>query len=214
MKIMKKYTKFQYIFPPRAEQTTSSNTIINYDNGDYLAQPKFDGDCAELYINTNEVRNFNRHRKEGIKLFKISNDEILELHSGNGWMVLVGEYMNKNKKGVDNSSWNHKFVIWDIIVYNGEHLIGKTYQERVELLDTLFGKIEYNDYLYKISENIFRVKTFYEDFTNIWNEIVKIDMLEGFVLKRKSGKLTDGRVSKNNHLTAIKCRKQNKNYIF
>ena len=212
---MRKYTKFKFIYPPRPDQTIPFDSIDNYDNDMYIGQPKLDGDCAELYINVDEIRHFNRHKKEGIKLFKIKNSEMMELHRGEGWMVLVGEYMNKNKKDVDNEPWNHKFVIWDIIVYNGEHLVGTTYEERVKLLDSLYGVIDHNDYLYKISENIFRVKTFYNNFSKLWKQITKIDMLEGFVFKRKNGKLTDGtRNAKNGHLNSIKSRKKTKNYKF
>jgi len=211
---MKPYTKFRYIFPPRPEQTIPFEAIDKYDNGTYIGQPKLNGDCAELYLDGEKARNFNRHKKEGIKLFKLKNSEVLKLHRGDGWMVLAGEYMNKNKKGSDGKDWNNKFVIWDILVYNGEHLIGTTYEERVKLLDKLYGVNEYNDYLYEVSENVFRVKTFYKNFSKIWKQVVKVDMLEGWVFKRKSGKLTDGRTSKNNHLTQLKSRKSTKNYRF
>jgi len=211
----KKYTKFRYLYPPRPEQTIPFDAIDEYDNGEYIGQAKLNGDCAEFYFDGEKVRYFNRHKKEGIKLFKLEDSEVLKLHKSESFMVLSGEYMNKNKKGIDGKPWNHKFVIWDILVYNGEHLIGTTYEERVKLLDELYGVNEYNDYLYEVSENIFRVKTFYKNFSKIWNQIVEIDMLEGFVFKRKSGKLTDGtRNEKNGQLNSIKCRKSTKNYKF
>jgi ATP-dependent DNA ligase len=122
--------------------------------------------------------------------------------------------MNKNKKGIDGKPWNHKFVIFDILVYNGDYLLGSTFEERVKLLDKLFGTVDENAYLYKISETIYRVKTFYENFTQLWSEITKIDMLEGFVMKKIGAKLERGLTEKNNHLNILKTRKATKNYPF
>lgn len=91
-------------------------------------------------------------------------------------------------------------------------MLGTTFQERVELLDDIFGFIDENDYLYKISNNIFRVKTFYDNFQKRWKDIIKIDMFEGFVLKKIKQKLTRGTTENNN--LSHKCRKATKNYNF
>jgi len=93
-------------------------------------------------------------------------------------------------------------------------LIGSTFEERVKLLDKLFGTIDENEYLYKINENIYRVKTFTDNFVERWNKITKIGMLEGFVLKKPHAKLERGLCEKNNTLWQIKSRKQNKLYKF
>jgi len=58
------------------------------------------------------------------------------------------------------------------------------------------------------------VKSFESDFVKLYNDIIKIDMLEGWVLKRKSGKLERGTREKNNVGWSIKCRKPTKNYMF
>ena len=105
-------------------------------------------------------------------------------------------------------------LIFDILVYNGEYLLGSTFEERVALLDNLYGTEDENEYLYKITDKIFRVKTFYDNFTERWNEIVKIGMLEGFVLKKKEAKLERGLSEKNNCLWQLKSRKSNKLYKF
>ena len=93
-------------------------------------------------------------------------------------------------------------------------MIGSTFEERVKLLDKLFGTIDENEYLYKINENIYRVKTFTDNFVERWNKITKIGMLEGFVLKKPHAKLERGLSEKNNTLWQIKSRKQNKLYRF
>lgn len=209
-----KYDKFRYIFPPRPEYVISPDQLYKYE-GTYIGQPKLNGSCAEIYIKGSEMRYFGRHQNENLSNFKLKLPDIKILSCGNdGWNVIVGEYMNKNKNGIDGKPWNHKFVIFDILVYNGDYLIGTTMEERIALLDTLFGTESENDYLYKITNNIYRVKTFYTNFSELWKKITEVDMLEGFVLKKNIAKLDRGLSEKNNVLWQLKSRKPTKNYKF
>lgn len=213
MSEVRPYLNFQYFYPPRPENKILPSSIKDLDNGIWLAQPKLNGSCTELYISDNDVKVFNRH-KEPLSKFKILKSEVLALNKGNGWMVLCGEYMNKSKKNRSGKVWNDKFVIWDILVYNGEYLIGTTFEERVKLLDNLFGKEEYDEYLYKISENVYRVKTFEVAFEQLYNDIITVDMLEGWVFKKRKGALEKGMREKNNVAIQVKVRKETKNYSF
>ena len=205
-----RYEKFRYIYPPRPEYVISPDQLIKYQKDNFI-QPKLNGACALIFIKGNEFKYFGRHKNENLTNFKLTINNLKVLNCGNSeWNVIVGEYMNKNKKGVDGKPWNHKFVIFDILVHNGEYLIGSTFEERVSLMDKLFGIESENEYLYKINPNIYRVKTFYDNFLERWNEIVKIDMLEGVVLKKKEQKLTNALSEMNN--ISLKCRKPTKNY--
>ena len=107
----------------------------------------------------------NRHNQR-LTNFRISDEEIKNMYRGNGsWIVLNGEYMNKNKSDETNKPFNHKFVIFDILAYDGDYLVGKTFEERVQLLDTLYGKVDSEkEYLYKNSENVYRVKSYLNGF--------------------------------------------------
>jgi hypothetical protein len=210
--LIQKYDKFYYYYPPRPEYVIPSSELPNYEN-DCLGQPKLNGSCVEIYIQGDEFRYFGRHKNESISNFNLNINDLKILNCGNNnWNVFVGEYMNKNKNGVDGKPWNHKFVIFDVLVYNGEYLLGTTFEERVKLLDILFGTVDENEYLYKITDKIFRVKSFYDNFLTRWNDIVKVDMLEGFVLKKKNQKLVKAFAEKNN--MSHKCRKETKNYRF
>ena len=66
----------------------------------------------------------------------------------------------------------------------------------------------------KISENVYIVKSFYQNFKNIYEKIVQIDMYEGWVLKKKGSKLKNGLSEKNNTDTQMKFRKPTKNYSY
>lgn len=144
----------------------------------------------------------------------MSNNEFLSLYRGNGWFVLNGEYMNKSKINQKGNVFNQKLVIFDVLVYNGVQTIGMTFNERIELLNKLFISTEYDDYINKISENVYIVKSFYQNFKNTYEKIVQIDMYEGWVLKKKGSKLKNGLSEKNNTDTQMKFRKPTKNYSY
>lgn len=142
------------------------------------------------------------------------NNEFLSLYRGNGWFVLNGEYMNKSKINQKGNVFNQKLVIFDVLVYNGVQTIGMTFDERIELLNKLFVSTQYDGYINKISENVYIVKSFYQNFKNTYEKIVQIDMYEGWVLKKKGSKLKNGLSEKNNTDTQMKFRKPTKNYSY
>jgi len=206
------YNNYKYIYPPRPENKIPFSSLNKFDNGKYLAQPKLNGSSMEVYTDGNIVITMNRHKQ--VIHHKIDINELKNLHRGKGWMILCGEYMNKNQKDENNKPWNIKFVIWDIIVFEKNHLIGTTFEERYELLRKLYPDNPVKKYLHQISENCFRVDSIFSGFTDVFNEISKYDMYEGEVLKLREGKLENGTTEKNNIRTQLKCRKSTKNYAF
>ena len=227
------FPHFRYIFPPRAENALPADLLKTYDNGQYGAQPKLNGDCTLVFTNGRETHVYNRHRSKFKKTLKLSVADFQSLYretlngTKNKWMVLVGEYMAKSKTNEHGKTWNDKFVIFDIIVFDGIQLIGKTFRERIELLDKLYGKeetmitkdgVEKLNFMYATStENVFRVKTYYDCFRGMWDTLVKLTpgtsgMYEGLVLKRLDAKLENGTSEKNNTSSQLKFRKSTKNY--
>jgi guanylate kinase len=70
-------------------------------------------------------------------------------------------------------------------------------------------------YLFKTDvQDIYKVNNFYNDFSEIYDKISKVDMVEGFVLKRKSGKLEMMTREQNNVGWSVKVRKPTSNYKF
>jgi ATP-dependent DNA ligase len=223
------YKKFYYIYPPRPEYAISPETMLEYDNYEYLAQPKLNGDSMLIFTNGIEVHIRNRHNKEFKK--NIPNTErFLTLHretpnaDTNKWMVLCGEFMAKSKLNEWSENFNNNFVIFDIIVYDSVQLIGKTFEERVTLLDQLYGVddkeiladgIRHYKFLYTTDiPTVYRVKSFRTCFKGLYEDLVKTDMYEGVVLKRANSKLENGRSEKNNTNSQLKIRKETKNYLY
>jgi ATP-dependent DNA ligase len=130
-------------------------------------------------------------------------------------MIINGEYMNKSKGDEIGKVFNHKLIIFDILVYNGDYLIGSTFSERVNLLDNIYGVTNSEkDYLFSVTDNIYRVKSYNSDFSNIFNKFIQVDMLEGLVMKRSNSKLEIGLTESNNIRGQLKCRKPTLNYKY
>jgi ATP-dependent DNA ligase len=121
-----KYTEYKYIYPPRPSQTTQPSELSKYDNGQFIAQPKYNGTCCVAFISKDSIKIMNRHNRPITSNY--SQIDFSGLHSGDGWMVLCGEFLNKNKLGEDGKPFNLKFVIWDILVYDGDYMIGYCYK--------------------------------------------------------------------------------------
>jgi hypothetical protein len=211
-----KYNTYRYIFPPRPKNAISSEDLTFWDNRTLIGQPKINGSNCVIF--TNGIQTFVMGRKnERLSNFDLTQDELNVLFKceKGEWMVLNGEYLNKSKQDERGVIFNHKLIIFDILVYKSEYLVGKTFEERIQLLDELFGTNDSDkSYLYSISDNIYRVKSYLTGFKDLYDELTKIDMVEGWVLKRKNARLEIGNTENNNIKSQLKVRKATRNYKY
>lgn len=215
---------FKIMFPPRPKNAIHPNGIGEFDNNTMIAQPKLNGSQGVLNVNEIEYDFRNRH-KEILTNVKIDPSELQNLHRGTGDMILCGEYLNKNQKH-KLGDFNHKYVLFDILMFNGVHLIGKTFKQRQTILRELFytDSEEFDGFLRKVKgfENVYIVETFETNFVNIFNTLTENNskgepinpIYEGMVFKDKNAKLEYGFSEDNNHKTQVKSRRQTKNYAF
>jgi len=210
-----KYASFRYIYPPRPKNPIPNTELSFWDNGSLICQVKLNGSNCLIFTNGEKHIAMNRHNGR-LTNFQIKDEEIAALYKGTGgWTVLNGEYMNKSKQDETRSAFNHKFVIFDILVDDGDYLVGKTFEERIALLDSMFGQEDSEkDYLYGISENVYRVKSYLSGFNMLYDRLTPIDMIEGLVMKRKNARLEMGNTELNNVKSQIKCRKSTLNYKY
>lgn len=212
---MAKYISYRYIYPPRPKNAIPDSELDFWDNGSLIAQPKLNGSNCLIFTNGQKSHVMNRHNQR-LTNFQLSDIEIRDIYRGTGnWTILNGEYMNKSKFDENSQVFNHKLVIFDILAYDGEYLIGKTFSERIEILDKLYGvEISEKSYLHRVSQNVYRVRSYQSEFKQIYDTLTPIDMIEGLVLKRKSARLEAGSTENNNVKSQIKCRKATKNYKY
>ena len=209
------YNKFIYLYPPRPKNSISPDDLDFWDNGSLVAQPKLNGSNTTIYTNGVKHIVMNRHSQR-LTNFQLTDSEISEIYRGTGeWMVINGEYMNKSKSDESGQVFNHKFVIFDILTFDGEYLVGDTFEQRIQLLDKIYGQVDSEkDYLYRISENVYRVKSYSFGFKSLFDKLTQIDMLEGLVMKRKTAKLEIGTSENNNIKSQLKSRKPTPNYKY
>lgn len=216
--LSKDITSFKYIYPPRAETKSPPSGLKTYERMGFIAQPKLNGSCGVLFLDgLGTARLMGRHNNDFARV-TIDKGDLKSLHRGAGYMVLVGEYMNKSQKDGNKKPFNDVFVIFDIIVYNGKQLIGTTFLERQELIETLYPSYGYDkhfdDYIQYVSPSVYRVNNFTTGFDSLFGKIVSTQMYEGFVLKRPDGKLENGLREANNTGWQLKIRKPTKNYKY
>ena len=211
-----KFNSYRYIYPPRPKNPIPDSELAFWDNRTILAQPKMNGSNCVIFMDGTRTMVMNRHNQR-LTNFELPQVELNNLYKCNPgeWMVINGEYLNKSKQDDRGVTFNHKLIIFDILVFKSEYLVGSTFSERITLLDELYGtKDSEKPYLYSISDNIYRVKTFDKDFKRIFDDLTKIDMIEGLVLKRASAKLEIGNTENNNTRSQLKARKPTKMYKY
>lgn len=210
-----KYKAFNYLYPPRPANAIPHTNLQDWDNSVMLAQPKMNGSNCVIFMNETQLFVMNRHAQR-LTNFRIAKDEIMQLHRGSGWMVLNGEYLNKSKVDETGQVFNHKLIIFDILVNESDYLIGSTFKERVELLDSLYSTNSSDkQYLFSVSPSVYRVKSYQSEFLDLFNSLTsRGSLVEGIVMKRKGAKLEIGNTSNNNSKSQVKCRVATKNYKF
>jgi hypothetical protein len=211
----------QYLYPPRIEHRVqpsflSTAAIARF----HVGQPKLNGSNTFVSLMApGKCIVKNRHNEFFANPPKF---DFQSMFSGTGWMAFAGEFMNKSKLDHNKQPFRG-FCLWDIMAYDGKILIGSTPLERIALLDLLYPKREPAvaiggvTVLFKTDyPDIYRVNTFppFSDFEAIFKTISQIDMVEGLVLKRTSGKLENMTREANNTGWAVKVRKPTKNYHF
>lgn len=213
-----------YLYPPRADVKIQPAVVDDYDNGEYIAQPKYNGSCCVIFLDGKGTTIVRNREKEAFSKDKIDYTKIdfPGIHRGTGWMVIVGELLNKNKNGEDGKPFNHKVVLFDILVYDGIYLTGSMFEERVKLLELLYpckssrvtgNELEMYDHLCCTDiRGVYKSPSYYCDFKALYDDLVQTDMYEGIVLKKRRAPLQFGVNERNNHDWQVKCRKATENY--
>ena len=219
---MTAYKTFYYIYPPRPEYKIPPKDLDTFDTGEYIAQPKYNGTCCIVFTNGKEVYVYNWHKQP---LSWYSPDiEFEKLAQSDQWYVYTGEYLNKGKLGETGTKEKDKFIIWDILVWADEYLLGDDLLTRIKLLEETFpcqrGKINedglemYEHLCHTDLKNIYKAPSYMNGFSKLFKDICKTDLYEGLVIKKIDSRLSYGFQELNNHDWQVKCRKPTKVYHF
>ena len=217
----------QYIFPPRATQSIPrEDTDFLADIG-FLAQLKYnDSRCIIKYCENGTTELWNRHAER----FRTYNppdtltEQLQELRkilglSESKISMIDGGLLDQKHQLIDDV-----IVVWDILVRDGEHLLGTTYQERYDFLRgktngfwthdvPTLGSIEFG---LQLTQDLFVPESYSSNkWDQLWDLVEKVNkpytqgkptdpnykispVLEGLLFKDTTGVLEMGYKEKNN----------------
>lgn len=146
--------------------------------------------------------------------------EKLNTAFGSGRSLIDGGLLNDKHAAIKDM-----FVVWDVLVAGDEHLLGTTYIDRYERLQGLATAepfiLKGYDIGFFISPSIFMPRNYLaNDREKLWQLINEINtgynspLLEGLVLKLKSGRLEHGLRQANNSRWMIRSRLETGRHLF
>ena len=223
------FNTFQYIYPPRTKMLINSRSgkpdaqWADYGGVTLDMWRKFPDSIAQFKLN--ESRNltyyfpdghyemWNRHAQQQAQYaitpaMKAALDS-LQLPKGQ-FTVLDGGILHAKTKTVKDVLY-----VWDVLVYNGQWLLGEQYGERKALLHRIAGErffpLDFNPQ----EGSVYVAQDFTPDlWETAWGYVRQSDYCEGLVLKRTGAlsRLEPGMQEYNNSGFMCRIRKPNKNY--
>lgn len=129
---------------------------------------------------------------------------------GQGWYVFVAELLHSKVKGGPRDT-NY---IFDVLVADGEYLVGKSFEERQAILDSIFPDSIGETVSHRIiNANTWVAKLHDEDFRDLFDGL-SADEDEGIVIKDPAAKLALCSRELANQTWQVKIRKKHANYSF
>jgi hypothetical protein len=202
-----RYDSWRYLYPPRPETATASTTLPYYEAKGWLAQPKFNGTSAVLFVPPGEAPTLamGRHGENNrLQWQPGARWEAFRASLGRDrWYVFVGELLHSKGVGVRDTVALH-----DMLVEDGEYLLNTSYGERLAWLAELLP-----DDL----PGVWRVPTYTAGFAGAFERIRRLPgkpTIEGLVLKRPQAKLAPCGWRAANSRWMHKCRVATDNLSF
>jgi hypothetical protein len=211
-----KFSNYSYLWPPRPDDAISPQMLPMIERRGYHAQCKKNGTCSVIAVSPDkDIVAKNRH-KEDHKLWRPDTNKLTAFTDlpGKGWYVFVAELMHSKVKiedgGVRNTNYIH-----DILVCDGDYLVGTKQVDRHRILCDLFGVGEleqtYSHWVY--DQHTWIARQFSSDFKGLYDSLTSVQD-EGLVLKDPNTPLQLCTKQKSNNGGLLKSRKVHKNYSF
>lgn len=200
------YKEFSPLLPPRAEVRVPSGLLGMYETRGWIAQHKKNGTYSVAYVSPDkEVTFLNRH----LEPHKAWNPppfakEPYKALPGKGWYVVCAELLHSKVEGIRDVQFIH-----DILVADGEWLLGETYAQRYSRLLSLFlknGDMEASHWV--LDNNVWLARNLKSDFKAVFDSLTDPED-EGLVLKDPTAPLVPG-----GGKWSVKCRRPHANFTF
>lgn len=210
-----RFDQYQYLWPPRPDDAVAREMIPMLEMLGKVAQVKKNGTCSVIAVGpktsgVREIRAMNRHAEEH-KLWSptASTTQALRNLPGDGWYVFVAELLHSKVPGIRDINY-----LFDILVADGEYLVGKTFAEREALLQSVFPTEIGETYSHRVIDpNTWVAKLVDEDILNLFDDLDSPED-EGIVLKDPTIALKLCTRQTANNAGMVKVRRPHKNFSF
>lgn len=198
----------KYIYPPRPKGTIHPGLLPNYDNGNWLAQLKFDGDRCVAVIDK-KVCLSNRHGKfHPDRNLPVLKRELSDLNLPIG-TYLDGELLHP---AVDQT-----LVLFDVLQLGQEYLFGEEQARRLDLLKdickTPTSEVD-GGIAYQVSPHIWMARCWNGGFADLFKWFTPHELIEGLVLRKVGSIIDNWGASEYEVDWQIRCRKPSKKYRY
>ncbi len=219
-----RYEEYNYLWPPRPEKPIPTTSIQFYEKRNWVAQLKMNGTCTVVFVSPEGELTFKTRHDDDHKNWTptTKSTAIFDTLPRGNWHVFVCELLHSKTSMVKDTLY-----FFDVLVWEGEMLVGRTFTERMDLLQTIFDVGESDnvvslgsDGYYILNSNAWLAKTITSDLNAAWRvaENQKPEegapLIEGIVLKNPKSRLDLPGRQKDNGKWQVKCRIGHKNYVF
>ena len=177
-----RYDYFMYLTPPRAEDRIAPALLSFYEKQGWLAQIKKNGTNSVIFVSPEKkLTAMNRHGDvhRQWSFTKNSAEPFLCL-PGKGWWVVNAELLHAKTPNIKDTNYIH-----DVLVADGEWMIGEEYSKRYKILEEVFKGAPDGDHL-TINANTWLASNISDKFRSTFDSLKKIED-EGLVLKDPKG---------------------------
>ncbi len=209
MKIMT-YDEYSYLWSPRPEQVVGPAMLSQFEDKGFVAQRKLNGTCNIIAVSPMKEIVVRTRHNEPHKLWTPKPECMTRFTDlpGRGWYVFVAELLHSKVSGIRDVNYIH-----DVLVNDGDYLVGRTQRERQDMLDDIFvdGTEEETDSHLVLDPWTWLVIEHESGFRNLFDSLTG-DLDEGLVLKNPNTPLAFCTNQKANTRDLYKCRRPHKNY--
>jgi hypothetical protein len=209
-----RFDEWRYLYPPRPDENRAipPSMLSSLEGDGWIAQAKMNGTCNVLAVSPDRktIKAMSRHA-DAHKLWSPSEQTLKAFANlpGNGWYVFVAELLHSKVTGGTKDT-NY---INDILVADGEYLVGSRFVDRRLMLTDIFGDPDGPITHHVVDERTWVARSVNSGFAEFYSKMDNAE-LEGVVLKKATGKLALCAKEKSNVMWLLKCRKRGKNFSF
>ena len=143
-----RYEGYTYLWPPRPKKAVPENMLHFYESRGWVGQMKKNGTCTVVFVSPEGEITYKTRHNDDHKMWSPTerSQKVFENLPGDGWYVFVCEVLHNKTALIKDTVY-----IFDILVADGDLLIGKNFIERMDLLKGIFN-IQEEDNVVSLSD--------------------------------------------------------------